>query len=176
MSTTGWHAHHKKADREVGQKENHASLFWKREMRHEPIDNNRSTDERENRPATKTAENLVGILIGYFQMQVLSAVGELGQKAYGLNIRDYLEIQLNKTVATPQVYAALSRLTEFGLVTSSIDEQATAGRKGRPRRVYSINSSGLRMLEAGHNFAKPTNFGTGEKRDPKTSGEMVLSP
>lgn len=141
-------------------------------------------DERKDELGSDPKENynafygkFTGIVIGAFQMHVLEAIAELGKNAFGIRIRDYLLTKLEKEqLATPQVYAALSRLSDLGLVTSTIDEQATAGRKGRPRRVYMINSSGLRMLEAGQSFAKPTGERVHESEFPEAPGQAVPTP
>lgn len=88
-------------------------------------------------------------LIGEFQFEVLRQVETLGRSAYGVNIRIALQDEMGREVHTPQVYAALVRLEELGFITSSIDRTASAGRRGRPRRVYSLEAPGQRMLKAG---------------------------
>jgi PadR family transcriptional regulator PadR len=92
------------------------------------------------------------VFVGEFQMDVLRAIGALGRDAYGIEIRRRLQRTSGREVSTPQVYAALSRVTDLGLVTSDLDQSATAGRRGRPRRVYTLTTSGLRMLKAGNDL------------------------
>lgn len=88
------------------------------------------------------------LFVGEFQLEVLRAILVLGRQAYGIQIRNQLERRLEREVSTPQVYASLTRLSDLELITAAVDELATAGRRGRPRKVYSLKASGLRMLEA----------------------------
>lgn len=92
---------------------------------------------------------IVGSLVGDFQMQVLEAIAVLGLNAFGANIKRRLESQSTKEIHMPQVYAALKRLEHLGLINSKVDEDASAGKRGRSRRVYELAASGQRMLDAG---------------------------
>ncbi len=89
------------------------------------------------------------MLVGTFQMDVLQSVCALRSAAYGANVLRHLEHKLGREIHMPQVYAALIRLEGLGLISSHKDEEASAGKRGRTRRVYHIEAPGLRMLEAG---------------------------
>jgi hypothetical protein len=89
------------------------------------------------------------VLVGEFQMEVLQSVCALRSAAYGANVVRHLEQKLGREIHMPQVYAALTRLQGLGLISSQKDENASAGQRGRTRRVYHIEAPGLRMLEAG---------------------------
>ena len=92
-------------------------------------------------------------VIGDFQAEVLKAVLKL-QKPYGVQIRDFLSQELNRDVHLPQVYSALLKMEASGLLSSQFEKAKSAGRntRGRPRRIYSINAPGLRMLNARHDY------------------------
>ncbi|MFN3211113.1 MAG: PadR family transcriptional regulator [Roseovarius sp.] len=88
------------------------------------------------------------LVVGTFQEDVLRAVQSLDSEAYGMNIRNFLEANQDKSIHMPQVYAALSRLETLGLLSSYLDQSASAGRRGRTRRVYELSAHGLQYLDA----------------------------
>jgi len=88
------------------------------------------------------------LIVGAFQEDVLRAVQTLEKGAYGMNIRNFLETDQNKSIHMPQVYAALSRLEALGLLSSHLDQSASAGRRGRTRRVYELSAHGLQYIDA----------------------------
>jgi DNA-binding PadR family transcriptional regulator len=108
------------------------------------------------------------LFIGNFQFEVLRKVKHLGSKAYGINIRRSLEQDFGKEVHTPQVYTALVRLEKLGLITSEIDRTASAGRRGRPRRVYHLMAPGQRMLMAGSVLSEPV---SAKEKIPHADGQ-----
>jgi DNA-binding PadR family transcriptional regulator len=89
------------------------------------------------------------LLVGDFQLEVLQSVCALRSAAFGANVLRHLEHKLGREIHMPQVYAALTRLQGLGMISSFKDENSSAGRRGRTRRVYHIEAPGLRMLEAG---------------------------
>lgn len=89
---------------------------------------------------------MTDFLIGTFQEEVLKVVKELDDQAYGMRIRNLLEEKNEREIHMPQVYAALSRLVKLGLLSSSLDEEQSVGRRGRTRRVYEVNAHGLQKL------------------------------
>jgi DNA-binding PadR family transcriptional regulator len=91
------------------------------------------------------------------QFAVLRAIPVLGLNACGTEIHSYLVRHAGEQIPTAQVYLALRRLQDRGLVTSEVGTERSAGRRGHPRRVYQLSASGLRSLEAGMRlFAIPT--------------------
>ncbi|WP_170426507.1 PadR family transcriptional regulator [Ruegeria arenilitoris] len=89
------------------------------------------------------------LMIGTFQVDVLNAVKQLGENAYGMRIRDQISEEFERDVHMPQIYAALSRLVKLGLLTSDLDEKQSAGQRGRTRRVYKLSADGLQVLSDG---------------------------
>jgi DNA-binding PadR family transcriptional regulator len=86
--------------------------------------------------------------VGDFQGIILEIVSQLNSRAYGIEIRSLVSEKLKREVHQPQVYAALMRLENLGLLASYIDKEISAGQRGRPRRVYEVTAPGLRMLAA----------------------------
>lgn len=82
---------------------------------------------------------------------VLRAVAILGSRARGAEIQAFLERNADRYLPTAQIYVALQRLQDRGLVQSSYEDAhlRTAGRRAHRRRVYSLTASGVRSLEAG---------------------------
>lgn len=83
------------------------------------------------------------------QFAVLQSVPLLGIRACGVEIYENVRRKAGRDLAVAQVYLALKRLEKRGLVTSSIATERPAGRRGQPRRIYTISASGSRSLEAG---------------------------
>jgi len=81
---------------------------------------------------------------------VLRLVSLLGSRAYGVEIRERLSQQHGSEIPAAQVYVMLRRLEDYGFVVGKDQGLAkSAGRKGRPRRVYEITAPGQRVLAAG---------------------------
>lgn len=73
------------------------------------------------------------------------ALMRLGGDAYGVPISREIEEQSGREVAFGSVYAALERLEQKGLVTSSLGE-ATPERGGRAKRYFHATAKGLREV------------------------------
>lgn len=69
----------------------------------------------------------------------------LNENAYGVPICREIEERSGRGVAVGSVYAALERLEEKGLVSSSVGE-STAERGGRAKRYFRATSKGLRTV------------------------------
>ena len=82
-----------------------------------------------------------GERIGEFEELLLLAIQVLGDGTYGVPLQQYLEKTARRPVAMGAVYAALDRLEAKGLVRSTLGE-ATAERGGKPKRLFSVTSTG----------------------------------
>ena len=87
--------------------------------------------------------------LGEFEQLILFSVVELGDDAYGGAIRETIERRTGRVVSSGAINTALGRLAERNLVTSRVAEPA-AGRLGRPRKYYSLQSAGARELMASY--------------------------
>jgi DNA-binding PadR family transcriptional regulator len=86
-------------------------------------------------------------LVGGFELLVLLAVIRVADDAYGVTIAEAIEESTGRDVLLGSVYAALERLEQKGLVTSSLGEP-TAARGGRAKRYFQATSSGVREARA----------------------------
>ena len=79
---------------------------------------------------------------GEFELHVLLAILRLGDKAYGVTIRDKLEQETSRTLALGTVYKTLGRLEGKGYLVSRTGPP-TAERGGRRKKLYALTSTGL---------------------------------
>jgi PadR family transcriptional regulator PadR len=86
-----------------------------------------------------------GKYLGNFELMLLLALLRLREHAYGVTIAQELEEQTGREVVVASVYAALERLQERGLVTSSIGD-STPERGGRAKRYFRITAAGIEDL------------------------------
>jgi PadR family transcriptional regulator PadR len=92
--------------------------------------------------------------LGQFELMVLLAVIRIGEDAYGVPIIRELEVASGREVAVGSVYAALERLEEKGLVTSSVGDP-TPERGGRAKQYFHVTAKGLKAArEARRTFDK----------------------
>ncbi len=87
--------------------------------------------------------------LGAFEEIVLIVIGILDQEAYGVTILRELEQHTKHRPSVGSLHAALYRLENKGLVTSS-ESGATAQRGGRRKRYYAITALGKRTLVNAH--------------------------
>ena len=84
-------------------------------------------------------------LLGGFESLLLLTVLRLGERAYGVTIRQELLDRTGKDVAVGAIYTGLGRLERKGLVESWQGE-ATAERGGRAKRFYRVTAAGLQAF------------------------------
>lgn len=80
--------------------------------------------------------------LGEFEQIVMLAVLRLGSGAYGVTIRREIRECIGRDAAPGALYNTLDRLEEKGLLSSRTGE-STPQRRGRPKRYFSVTSSGL---------------------------------
>ncbi len=79
--------------------------------------------------------------LGQFELMVLLAVIRIRDDAYGVPIARELEAASGKEVGIGSVYAALERLQDKGLVSSSVGDP-TPERGGRAKQYFQVTSKG----------------------------------
>lgn len=84
-------------------------------------------------------------LLGGFEHLLLLAVLRLGDRAYGVTIRQELLDRAQTDFAVGAIYTGLSRLERKGFVESWLGEP-TAERGGRAKRFYRVSASGVAVL------------------------------
>jgi len=84
-------------------------------------------------------------LLGGFESLLLLATLRLGERAYGVTIRQELLDKAEKDVAIGAIYTGLERLEQKGFVESWLGEP-TSERGGRAKRFYRVTATGLRAF------------------------------
>ena len=84
--------------------------------------------------------------LGSFELMVLLAVMQLDDDAYGVPIARTIEHNTGWPVALGSVYAALDRLQERGLLTSTLGDP-TPERGGRAKRFFRVSTKGTQAAE-----------------------------
>ena len=85
------------------------------------------------------------VYLGEFEHIVLLAVLRLGDTAYGVTVRQEIELRTGRDVSIGAIYATLSRLETKGLVKSRAGEP-TAERGGRAKRLFRVTAHGIRSV------------------------------
>jgi PadR family transcriptional regulator PadR len=80
--------------------------------------------------------------LGEFEHVVVLALLRLGDRAYGVSVRQEIVKCIDRDVSVGAIYATLDRLEEKGYVTSSMGE-ATPKRGGRPKRFFRVTANGV---------------------------------
>ena len=83
--------------------------------------------------------------LGEFELMVMLALVRLGDDAYGVPICREIEASSRREVKLGSVYAALERLEQKGLVSSSLGDP-TPERGGRAKRYFQVTPKGLREV------------------------------
>jgi DNA-binding PadR family transcriptional regulator len=88
-------------------------------------------------------------LLGGFETLLLLAIIRLGERAYGVTIRQELLQTTGRDIAVGAIYTGLGRLERKGLVESWHGEP-TAERGGRAKRFYRVTANGLEVFHDKH--------------------------
>ncbi|HMG91714.1 MAG TPA: helix-turn-helix transcriptional regulator [Chryseolinea sp.] len=84
--------------------------------------------------------------LGEFEEIVLLTVAILHKGAYGVGIKEEIELRLARDVSMGALHAALLRLEKKGYIKSFLGE-GTEDRAGRPRRYFQMTALGKKALE-----------------------------
>jgi DNA-binding PadR family transcriptional regulator len=79
--------------------------------------------------------------IGDFEQLILLALVRLGPEAYGVSIRQDIEVRTTRTISAGALYTALNRLENRGFVISRLGDP-TPMRGGKRKRMYSLRPAG----------------------------------
>lgn len=80
-----------------------------------------------------------------FELMILLSILRVGEEAYGVPIAREIETTGGRTVVLGAVYAALDRLEQNGLVSSSIGDP-TPERGGRAKRFFRVTPAGVKAV------------------------------
>jgi len=96
--------------------------------------------------------------LGEFEYVVLLAVLQLRDGAYAVPVRELIEGRTSRSVARGALYTALERLEAKGCL-KSVSREPSPERGGRPRRYFTVTSTGMASLRTTH--AALRNLATG---------------
>lgn len=83
--------------------------------------------------------------MGGFETLVLLAVLRLGNRAYGMEVREEIERRTRREVSYGAVYTALDRLERKGFVSWEMGE-STPERGGKARKYFRVERAGREAL------------------------------
>lgn len=83
--------------------------------------------------------------LGEFELIVLLALLRVGEGAYGVPIARVIEEITGREAGIGSVYAALERLEQKGMVSSSLGDP-TPERGGRAKRYFRVTRAGLQQV------------------------------
>jgi len=86
-----------------------------------------------------------GDFVGEFELYVLLAARQLGDDAYGVTIRHFIDERTGREVSVGAIYATLGRLADKGLVAFSLSEPEPI-QGGRARKHVRLTPAGARAL------------------------------
>jgi DNA-binding PadR family transcriptional regulator len=94
-------------------------------------------------------ENLHTRTLGLVQVAIMNVITNRPDRAYGTAITEEVSGIVGREFSDAQIYVALGRLEDHGLISSHIDEISTPSKKsrGRPRKYYASTAKGLRALK-----------------------------
>jgi PadR family transcriptional regulator PadR len=87
--------------------------------------------------------------LGEFEHIVLLGLLRLGDRAYGVTVRQEIEARTAREVSIGAIYATLDRLQAKGYVKSRLGEP-TAERGGRSKRFFQVTAKGMTAVNRTH--------------------------
>ncbi len=85
--------------------------------------------------------------IGEFEELVLLTIATLGTEAYGVAIKESIELRANRIISIGALHSTISRLEDKGFITSHLGG-ATAERGGRRKRFFELTDDAKQALGA----------------------------
>jgi PadR family transcriptional regulator, regulatory protein PadR len=83
--------------------------------------------------------------LGEFEHIIVLALLRLEDRAYGVTVRQEIELRTKREVSIGAVYATLDRLEKKGYVTSNRGDP-TPERGGRSKRFFRVTADGLKAV------------------------------
>jgi PadR family transcriptional regulator, regulatory protein PadR len=87
--------------------------------------------------------------LGEFEHIVILAVLRLGDRAYGVTVRQEIEFRTKREVSIGAIYATLDRLEAKGHVKSCLGDP-TPERGGRSKRFFHVAAKGVAAVNRTH--------------------------
>ena len=87
--------------------------------------------------------------LGEFEHIVVLALLRLGDRAYGVTVRQEIEVRTRREVSIGAIYATLDRLEAKGYVKSNLGDP-TPERGGRSKRFFHVTGKGVAAVNRTH--------------------------
>ena len=87
--------------------------------------------------------------LGEFEHIVVLALLRLGDRAYGVTVRQEIEVRIGREVSIGAIYATLDRLEAKGYVKSRLGDP-TPERGGRSKRFFRVSAKGTVAVNRTH--------------------------
>jgi DNA-binding PadR family transcriptional regulator len=87
--------------------------------------------------------------LGEFEHIIVLALLRLDDRAYGVTVRQEIEVRTQREVSIGAVYATLDRLETKGYVTSYLGDP-TPERGGRSKRFFRVTTNGVTAVSRTH--------------------------
>lgn len=84
--------------------------------------------------------------IGELEHMLLLTILQLGENAYGTEIKQYLHKATGRELSIGALYTTLERLEQKGLLSTRLGG-ATAERGGRAKKYFAVNAEGCAALK-----------------------------
>jgi PadR family transcriptional regulator PadR len=91
--------------------------------------------------------------LGEFEHIVVLALLRLSDRAYGVTVRQEIEVRIGREVSIGAIYATLDRLEAKGYVKSQLGDP-TPERGGRAKRFFRVTAKGIVAVNRSHRAIK----------------------
>jgi PadR family transcriptional regulator, regulatory protein PadR len=98
--------------------------------------------------------------LGEFEHIIVLALLRLENRAYGVTVRQEIEVRTHREVSLGAVYATLDRLETKGYVTSHRGDP-TPERGGRSKRFFRVTANGVAAVNRTHRALQSMTEGLG---------------
>src|SRR6204780_111774 len=98
--------------------------------------------------------------LGEFEHLVVLALLRLGDRAYGVTVRQEIEARTRREVSIGAIYATLDRLETKGYVKSRLGDP-TPQRGGRSKRFFQVTAKGVTAVSRTHRALRSMTEGLG---------------
>jgi PadR family transcriptional regulator PadR len=103
--------------------------------------------------------------LGEFEHIVVLGLLRLGDRAYGVTVRQEIETRTKREVSIGAIYATLDRLEAKGYVKSTLGEP-TSERGGRSKRFFRVTPQGIAVVNRTHRALQRMTEGLALQRNP----------
>jgi DNA-binding PadR family transcriptional regulator len=115
--------------------------------------------------------------LGLVQVAIMNVITNQPLRSYGTAIADEVSKLVGRDLADAQIYIALGRLEEQGLISSRVHDVPVPSKKsrGRPRKYYASTAKGRRALESAGAYtssSSPFKSTRGGDYEGETKGPM----